>query len=240
VPLLGYSLQGCERHSGSSSRVRCVGPPTGVRILIVYEGKKIKKKEKSMPHPRTIPLTVSEQQQDTLQRLVHRETSPQRLVRRGKIILTAATGASNTKITQDLHVDHETVRLWRERWRTAESRLQAIEATGKQKLLSQAIEVLLTDEQRPGAPSPFTFEQFMQIMVLACEKPISVDVPVSTWTPRELADEAIKRDIVKTISPRTVERFLKGERFATSPQAVLAHATSRRSCCTDHTDSHRV
>ena len=26
---------------------------------------------------------------------------------------------------QDLHVDHETVRLWRERWRTAESRLQA-------------------------------------------------------------------------------------------------------------------
>ena len=145
-----------------------------------------------MPHRRAIPLNVSEQQQDTLQRLVYRETSPQRLVRRGKIILIAATGASNTQITQDLHVDHETVRLWRERWRTAESRLQAIEATRKQKPLSQAIEVLLTDEQRPGAPSLFTFEQFMQVMALACQKPISVDVPVSTWTPRELADEGYR------------------------------------------------
>lgn len=43
-------------------------------------------------------------------------------------------------------------------------------ARGKQKLLKQAIEVLLievllADEQRPGAPASFTFEQFMQIMV---------------------------------------------------------------------------
>jgi hypothetical protein len=42
---------------------------------------------------------------------------------------------------------------------------------------------------------------------------------VSTWTPRELADEAIKRGIVTQISPRTVERFLKGERFAAASQA---------------------
>jgi putative transposase len=146
--------------------------------------------------------------------VVRRTTSPQRLVRRGKIILAAAAGASNTKIVQDLHLDHETVRLWRERWHVAESRLQAIEETGKQKLLSQAIEVLLTDEQRPGAPATFTFEQFMQIMALACETPAALDRPVSNWTPRELADEAVKRGIVKQISPRTVERFLKGERFA--------------------------
>jgi homeodomain-containing protein len=105
------------------------------------------------------------------------------------------------------------VRRWRDRWHAAESRLQVIEAAGKPKLLSQAIEVLLTDEQRPGAPATFTFEQFMQIMALACEKPEAADRPVSTWTPRELADEAIKRGIVTSISPRTVERFLKGERF---------------------------
>jgi putative transposase len=50
-------------------------------------------------------------------------------------------------------------------------------------------------------------------MALACEKPEAADRPVSTWTPRELADEAVKRGIVTKISPRTVERFLKGERF---------------------------
>ena len=105
--------------------------------------------------------------------------------------------------------------------------MQAIEAIGKQKLLSQAIETLLTDEQRSGAPATFTFEQFMQIMALACEKPEAAERPVSSWTPRELADEAIKRGIVTKISPRTVERFLKGERFTASPQALLAHTTSR-------------
>jgi transposase len=104
-----------------------------------------------MPHPRAVPLNVSPQQQEVLQRLVHRATCPQRLVRRGKIILLAATGASNTKITQDLHVDHETVRLWRERWLAAEARLQAIEATDMPKLLREAIEVLLTDEQRTAS-----------------------------------------------------------------------------------------
>src|SRR5437764_9466222 len=92
----------------------------------------------------------------------------------------------------------------------------------------RAIEVLLTDEQRPGAPATFTFEQFMQIMALACETPSDLDRPVSSWTPRELADEAVKRGIVKQISPRTVERFLKGERFAAPSQAVLAHSTTRR------------
>jgi putative transposase len=116
----------------------------------------------------------------------------------------------------------------RDRWRAAESRLQAIEAAGKPKLLSQAIEVLLTDEQRSGTPATFTFEQVMQIMALACEKPEVADLPVSSWTPRELADEAIKRGIVTSISPRTVERFLKGERFTAASQALLAHSSSRR------------
>lgn len=195
---------------------------------MVYWEKEIKKKEnEKMPHPRAIPLNVSTQQQDLLLRLVHRATCPQRLVRRGKIILAAGAGVSNTKITQDLHIDHETVRLWRERWRAAESRLQAIEAAGTPKRLSQAIEILLTDEQRPGAPGTFTFEQYMQIMALACEQPITMDRPVSAWTPRELADEAVKRGIVPTISPRTVERFLKGERVATPSHAILADPASR-------------
>ena len=127
--------------------------------------------------------------------------------------LEAAQGTSKTKIARQWQVDYETVRRWRDRWHAAESRLQVIEAAGKPKLLSQAIEVLLTDEQRPGAPPIFTLEQFMQIMALACEKPEAVDRPVSSWTPRELADEAVKRGIVTQISPRTVERFLKGERF---------------------------
>src|SRR5438270_8348417 len=171
-----------------------------------------------MPEPQAAPIHVSALQLDILQHMVRRTTSVQRLVKRAQIILEACKGTSNTKISQHQHVDYETVRRWRDRWRAAESRLQAIEATGKQKLLSQAIEVLLTDEQRSGAPATFTFEQFMQIMALACEKPEAAARPVSSWTPRELADEAIKRGIVTMISPRTVERFLTVRAKVTSKQ----------------------
>lgn len=196
---------------------------------MIHYGEESKKKESEiMPDPRATPLHVSVQQQEVLEHVVRRATSPQRLVRRGKIILSALAGVTNTKITQELQVDSDTVRVWRERWRAAESRLQAIEETGKPKLLKQAIEGLLTDEHRPGTPATFTLEHFMQIMALACEKPETADRPVNTWTPRELADEAVKRGIVERISPRTVERFLKGERSAAASEAVLAHPTPRR------------
>lgn len=128
-----------------------------------------------MPFPQAKPLHVSPLQQELLQQMAHRTTSAQRLVKRAHIILEALKGTSNTSIAHHLQIDDETVRRWRDRWYTAESRLQAIEETGKRKLLKQAIEVLLTDEQRPGAPATFTFEQFMQIMALACETPASVD-----------------------------------------------------------------
>jgi FixJ family two-component response regulator len=90
-------------------------------------GKEIRKQENEiMPNPRATALHVSPLQQEVLEHLVRRATSPQRLVRRGKIILSAIAGVTNTKITQDLHVDSDTVRLWRERWRAAEARLQVI------------------------------------------------------------------------------------------------------------------
>ncbi len=193
-----------------------------------------------MPSQQASPIHLSPIQHELLQRMVHRTTSAQRLVKRGQIILEAAKGTSNTKIAQHQQVDYETVRRWRDRWRAAESRLQVIEATGKPKLLSQAIEVLLTDEQRPGAPATFTFEQFMQIMALACETPAAADRPVSSWTPHELADEAVKRGIVTQISPRTVERFLKGERFTAASPALLAHSPTRRPRRPGRADLHRV
>ncbi len=193
-----------------------------------------------MPFPQAKPLHVSPLQQELLQRMVQRTTSAQRLVKRGHIILEAATGMSTTQIAAQQQVDSETVRRWRDRWHAAQARLQALEASGKPKLLSQAIEVLLSDEQRPGAPATFTFEQFMRIMALACETPASADRPVSSWTPRELADEAVKRGMVEQISPRTVERFLKGDRFTAPSQALLAHAAARGPRRTGRTDLHGV
>lgn len=193
-----------------------------------------------MPSRQAKPLHLRPLQQELLQRMVQRTTSAQRLVKRGHIILEAAQGMSNTKIAQHQQVDDETVRRGRDRWHAAEARLPAIEATGKPKLLSQAIAVLLSDEQRPGAPATFTFEQFMRIMALACETPAAADRPVSTWTPRELADEAVKGGMVEQISPRTVARFLKGERFTAPSPAVVAHCAARGPHRTGRADRHGV
>jgi putative transposase len=181
-----------------------------------------------MPSAQAKPLHVSSLQQELLHQIVQRTTSAQRLVKRAQIILEALKGTSNTSIAQRLQIDYETVRRWRDRWHAAQSRLQALEETGKRKLLKQAIEVLLTDEQRPGAPATFTFEQFMQIMALACEKPEASDRPVSTWTPRELADEAVKRGILERISPRTVERFLTVGAIVTSQPRAASVSPTRR------------
>src|SRR5438309_1712086 len=131
-----------------------------------------------MPDPQAASLQVSPLQLETLQHILRRSTSAQRLVKRSRIMLLAVTGIPHTPIAKQVQVDHETGRRWRDRWRAAEGRLQAIEAAGKPKVLSQAIEGLLSDEQRPGTPATFTFEQFMQIMALACETPAQADRPV--------------------------------------------------------------
>ena len=77
---------------------------------------------------------------------------------------------------------------------------------------------------RPGTPGEFSAEQLAQIISVACESPEDAGRPVSHWTPRELAEEVIKRGIVKRISPRTVGRFLKRSRSQTASLDVLAQS----------------
>jgi putative transposase len=67
-------------------------------------------------------------------------------------------------------------------------------------------------------------------MAIACEPPERSGRPISHWTPREIAAEAIKRDIVDTISERHVGRFLKSGRPQTAPQPLLAQPGARGEC----------
>ena len=74
--------------------------------------------------------------------------------------------------------------------------------------LEKLIIGVLTDVTRSGAPPRFGAEQVAGIIALACELPADGGLPVSHWTPSELAREAAKRGIVESISPRQVDRFL--------------------------------
>jgi putative transposase len=100
-----------------------------------------------------------------------------------------------------------TVRRWRRHW---------LQRPGC------AIPERLHDAARPGAPTTFRAEQWRQIIALACEPPEASGRPISHWTPRELADEASKRGIVKPISERHVGRFLKSGRSQAPQKPLLA------------------
>jgi transposase len=166
-----------------------------------------------MPMVKALPIKLSSRQETLLQQIMRRTTNPHRLVRRAKLILAAASGESNSSISRRLELDREQVALWRERWREEMEKLAlAEEQQVTDKKLMALIEQILSDRQRRGTTKSFTVEQVVKIVAIACESPEKRQRPVSHWTPKELADEAIKRGIVEKISPRSVGRFLKKKR----------------------------
>jgi putative transposase len=179
------------------------------------------------PTPPAVPLSA--RLRGAVEHLARRQTSPQRLVRRLEIVLAAADGGNNEQIARHLGLDRSTVRTWRSRWLTATPRLEAAAADGTDdRVLAQLVADALDDAPRPGAPVTFSAEQVVQIVALACEPPPASDRPTSHWTPQELAEEAVTRGIVTTISPRSVERFLGSGRPQTPSEPLLAHAQAGR------------
>jgi putative transposase len=156
-----------------------------------------------LPGRPATPIELSAQQKELLKRICRRRTSPQQQVRRAKVVLTAANGASNTKIAQELNHNRTTVHLWSERWAAAASELAEVEKQAEDKELLAAIEAVLGDAYRSGIPPTFSAEQVVQIVALACEAPSDSERPVSHWTPKEIAAEAVKRKIVKSVSSRS-------------------------------------
>jgi transposase len=144
------------------------------------------------------------------------------MVTRGKIILMADDGLNNQYIADDLGIHIQTPRRWRNRWAEASERLKDTETDLDDKALCAYIKEMLSDEPRSGAPATFTPEQICQLVALSCEPPGASERPITHWTHAELADEAIKRDIVESISPRSVGRFLKGRDPETAFDAILA------------------
>jgi transposase len=148
--------------------------------------------------------------QDLLEKISRRQTAAQHLVKRAKIILNASQELNNTQIAKVLKIDLKTVRTWRSRWLAAEERLyNGLKAGISDRELLALIEDVLADAPRSGTPDTFEPEQLVQIVAVACENPQLSGREISHWTPRELADEVVKRKIVLSISPRHVGRMLE-------------------------------
>jgi transposase len=154
-------------------------------------------------------ITITERQQDILQTLSRSVTAPSRLRQRATIIVLAFEGLRNQDIAQKVGLTHRQVGRWRRRWANAWNRLVNIECCESRAVLRRAIEAVLADEPRPGAPGTFTPEQVTQILALACEPPEKSGRPITHWTVQELTDEVIRRGIVASISTSQVYRYLR-------------------------------
>jgi Homeodomain-like domain len=171
-----------------------------------------------MSGPRPVTFDLSARQRTSLERIRQRQTAPQRLVRRVRLLLALADDPCLEAVAGDLGLNRISVRLWRDRWlRAADDLARAERDELPDQQFVALIEGILDDAPRPGGPATFTPEQIVRIVALACEPPEKSQRPISHWTARELADEAKKRQIVEHISSRTVGRFLKTGGVAAPP-----------------------
>src|ERR1700735_4886189 len=127
--------------------------------------------------------------------VVRAHSTSQQLAVRARMILQAVDDIGVRESARELGVWPKTVRYWRGRWRRAHP--------------AQCVPERLADAPRSGAPATYTPEQICAVIAMTCEKPSESERPISHWSQREIADEAIRRGLVPSISQRSVGRFLK-------------------------------
>ena len=140
------------------------------------------------------PVTLDDNEREELEKITRQQTAKSSTVLRAKIILLANSGMKYQHIAQKLDVQNNIITNWTVRWH---------------ELSDKPVRERLQDLPRPGAPDTFTPEQLCKLIALSCEKPEDHGRPITHWTHKELAQEAIKQGIVETISANHLGRLLK-------------------------------
>jgi transposase len=113
----------------------------------------------------TVPLVLSGEERETLERWARRPKSAQALALRCRIVLAAAEGETNTAIAAGLGCSSSTVGKWRSRF--AERRLDG-----------------LHDEPRPGKPRAISDRDVERVIVKTLEE---TPLDATQWSTRSLA-----------------------------------------------------
>lgn len=111
------------------------------------------------------PLTLSADEQRTLETWTRRGKTAQALALRARIVLRCAEGKTNTMVAAELGLAKDTVGKWRRRF--LERRLDG-----------------LFDQPRPGAPRAITDAQIEEVVTLTLE---SLPADATHWSTRSMA-----------------------------------------------------
>ncbi len=154
-------------------------------------------------------LWVTHTQREILQQVARSATVERRISDRARLLVRFDTVRTKKGVARELSCDIHTVRKWCARWEDVRGVLSPLEDTAvPRQAYRRVIEAALNDAPRSGTPLTFTAEQVAQIVAMACERLDDSDGPVSHWTNGHLAAEAVDRQIVTSISPASVGRFL--------------------------------
>ena len=114
----------------------------------------------------TVPVVLTDDERDTLERWARRHTSSQALATRCRIILGCADGVTNQQVATDVGVSPNTVSKWRNRF--ADQRLDG-----------------LSDAPRPGAPRTVGDDVVEQVVIDTLE---TAPTDATHWSTRSMAD----------------------------------------------------
>ena len=140
-------------------------------------------------------------EKETLIKLLKKQSTPQNIARRAKIILLADnTDKTYTEIAKSLNIASCDITKWTQRWLHRSD--------------IKDVKERLQDNPRSGRPSEITPEQWCKIMALACEKPEDHGIPITNWSHSTLTREILKQGIVEKISQSHVGDFLKKQNYS--------------------------
>jgi len=128
----------------------------------------------------SIQLTATEVHQLTA--WVRAGTTPQRLVRRARLILGSAAGLGSRALARQEHMSRTTVRRWL-------ARFMSKRCDG------------LQDQPRSGRPTTIKRSTRALIVAVACERPAQRDVPLRRYSLSELCVELSERLLGEPIIP---------------------------------------
>ena len=154
---------------------------------------------------------LNSQEKEVLEKIANKPSSEKRHSYRANILLTYDQ-EKNIKATARIHqTAPKEVRRWKRRFEEARPLLRQIGSQKEifsERIYYEAVKTVLYDATRSGAPDKFTPEQRVQIIAIACEVLDDSEEAASHWTWQQIADQAVERGIVESISSSTIGRIL--------------------------------
>jgi len=134
-------------------------------------------------------ISVSRQQKNALGEIVRRQCGEARLHRRARMVLLAAAGETISSIARKVGTARCRVGEWLSRFEE-----YGVEALG--------------DLPRSGRPPVVTPIERHQVVATACLPPVDFGFQRTLWSHATLRDAVVSRELVRSISARTVGRIL--------------------------------